>query len=56
MTSTERKKEKEESLLENSYKNIYARDRTALHYAVEAKTVKLLVEKGANVNAADVEG
>ncbi|MFP3023196.1 MAG: ankyrin repeat domain-containing protein, partial [Wolbachia sp.] len=30
--------------------------RTALHYAVEAKTVKLLVEKGANVNAADVEG
>ncbi|WP_343289089.1 ankyrin repeat domain-containing protein [Wolbachia endosymbiont of Encarsia formosa] len=46
-------------LLENSYKNIYARDeneRTALHYAVEAKTVKLLVEKGVNVNAADVGG
>ncbi|WP_341813313.1 ankyrin repeat domain-containing protein [Wolbachia endosymbiont (group B) of Germaria angustata] len=53
------KKGKEESLLENSYKNIYARDkngRTALHYAVEVKTVKLLVEKGANVNAKDVEG
>nr|WP_253308987.1 ankyrin repeat domain-containing protein [Rickettsia endosymbiont of Ceutorhynchus assimilis] len=50
---------KEESLLENSYKNIYARDengRTALHYAVDAKTVKLLVEKGVNVNAADVKG
>ncbi|WP_353286453.1 ankyrin repeat domain-containing protein [Wolbachia endosymbiont (group A) of Crataerina pallida] len=46
-------------LLENSYKNIYARDengRTALHYAVEVKTVKLLVEKGVNVNAADVKG
>ncbi|BAA89654.1 gp29 [Wolbachia phage WO] len=46
-------------LLENSFKSIYARDkkeRTDLHYAVEAKTVKLLVEKGANVNAADVEG
>jgi len=46
-------------LLENSYKNIYARDengRTALHYAVEAKTVRLLVEKGVNVNAADVKG
>ncbi len=53
------KKEKEESLLENSYKNIYARDengRTALHYAVDAKTVRLLVEKGANVNAEDVKG
>ncbi|NGZ19969.1 MULTISPECIES: ankyrin repeat domain-containing protein [unclassified Wolbachia] len=53
------KKGKEESLLEYSYKNIYARDekgRTALHYAVDAKTVKLLIEKGANVNAADVEG
>ncbi|MFJ5423195.1 ankyrin repeat domain-containing protein [Wolbachia endosymbiont of Drosophila barbarae] len=50
---------KEESLLENSFKNIYARDekgRTALHYAVEVKTVELLVKKGANVNAADVEG
>ncbi len=47
------------SLLENLYKNIYARDkngRTALHYAVEVKTVELLVEKGANVNAADVKG
>lgn len=44
-------------LLENSYKNIYARDengRTALHYAINAKTVRLLVEKGVNVNAADV--
>ncbi|WP_349966972.1 ankyrin repeat domain-containing protein [Wolbachia endosymbiont of Armadillidium arcangelii] len=50
------KKEKEESLLENSFKNIYERDRTALHYAVDAKTVRVLVEKGANVNAADVEG
>ncbi|WP_353279095.1 ankyrin repeat domain-containing protein [Wolbachia endosymbiont (group A) of Cydia amplana] len=50
------KKGKEESLLENSFKNIYARDRIALHYAVEAKTVKLLVEKGANVNVADAEG
>ncbi|WP_353280143.1 ankyrin repeat domain-containing protein [Wolbachia endosymbiont (group B) of Silvanus unidentatus] len=53
------KKGKEESLLENSYKNIYARDengRTVLHYAVDAKTVRLLVEKGVNVNAADVEG
>ncbi|WP_264337597.1 ankyrin repeat domain-containing protein [Wolbachia endosymbiont (group B) of Dolichovespula media] len=50
------KKGKEESLLENSFKNIYARDRIALHYAVDAKTVKLLVEKGANVNVADAEG
>lgn len=53
------KKGKEESLLENSFKNIYARDekgRTALHYAVEVKTVELLVKKGANVNAKDVEG
>ncbi|WP_264685662.1 MULTISPECIES: ankyrin repeat domain-containing protein [unclassified Wolbachia] len=43
-------------LLENSYKNIYARDRIALHYAIDAKTVRLLVEKGVNVNAADVGG
>ncbi|WP_353279935.1 ankyrin repeat domain-containing protein [Wolbachia endosymbiont (group A) of Ennomos erosarius] len=46
-------------LLENSYENIYERDekeRTALHYAVDAKTVKLLVEKGVNVNAEDVKG
>ncbi|WP_353274072.1 ankyrin repeat domain-containing protein [Wolbachia endosymbiont (group A) of Ennomos erosarius] len=53
------KKEKEESLLENSCKNIYERDengRTVLHYAVDAKTVSLLVEKGVNVNVADVEG
>lgn len=53
------KKEKEESLLENSCKNIYERDengRTVLHYAVDAKTVRILVKKGANVNAADVEG
>ncbi|KAG8174678.1 hypothetical protein JTE90_027148 [Oedothorax gibbosus] len=27
-----------------------------LHYAVDAKTVRLLVEKGANVNAKDIEG
>ncbi|WP_419214424.1 ankyrin repeat domain-containing protein [Wolbachia endosymbiont of Rhagoletis cingulata] len=43
-------------LLENSFKSIYARDRTALHYAVDAKTVRVLVEKGVNVNAADVGG
>lgn len=50
---------KEESLLENSFKNIYERDekeRTALHYAIDAKTVRVLVEKGVDVNAADVEG
>lgn len=50
---------KEESLLENSFKNIYERDekgRTALHYAVEVKTVRLLIEKGVDVNAADVRG
>lgn len=50
---------KEESLLENSFKSIYARDekeRTVLHYAVDAKTVRVLVEKGANVNAADARG
>ncbi len=54
------KKEKSaKELLENSYKNIYARDekgRTVLHYVINAKTVKLLVEKGANVNAADARG
>ncbi|WP_264704369.1 ankyrin repeat domain-containing protein [Wolbachia endosymbiont (group B) of Apotomis betuletana] len=56
------KKEKEKSakeLLENSCKNIYERDekgRTALHYAVDAKTVRLLVEKGVNVNATDIGG
>ncbi|WP_254230072.1 ankyrin repeat domain-containing protein [Wolbachia pipientis] len=46
-------------LLENSFKNIYERDekgRTALHYSVDAKTVRLLVEKGADVNAKDVGG
>ncbi|WP_065095079.1 MULTISPECIES: ankyrin repeat domain-containing protein [unclassified Wolbachia] len=50
---------KDESLLENSFKNIYERDekgRTALHYAVEVKTVRLLIEKGVDVNAADVRG
>ncbi|WP_264953802.1 ankyrin repeat domain-containing protein [Wolbachia endosymbiont (group A) of Endotricha flammealis] len=50
---------KEESLLENLFKSIYERDekgRTVLHYAVDAKTVRFLVEKGANVNAADVGG
>ncbi|AGJ98555.1 Ankyrin repeat domain protein [Wolbachia endosymbiont of Drosophila simulans wNo] len=45
-----------EELLENSHENIYARDEKELHYAVDAKTVKLLVEKGANVNAADARG
>ncbi|QTG98260.1 ankyrin repeat domain-containing protein [Wolbachia endosymbiont of Rhagoletis indifferens] len=43
-------------LLENSYKNIYARDEKELHYAINAKTVRVLVEKGVNVNAADVGG
>ena len=46
-------------LLENSYKNIYERNekgRTALHYAVDAKIVRVLVEKGVNVNAADARG
>ncbi|KDB19173.1 ankyrin repeat domain-containing protein [Wolbachia endosymbiont of Glossina morsitans morsitans] len=50
---------KDTSLLENSFKNIYERDekgRTALHYAVEVKTVRLLIEKGVDVNAADVRG
>ncbi|WP_265039211.1 ankyrin repeat domain-containing protein [Wolbachia endosymbiont (group A) of Yponomeuta plumbellus] len=45
-----------EELLENSHENIYARDEKELHYAVDAKTVELLVEKGANVNAKDIEG
>ncbi|WP_353282514.1 ankyrin repeat domain-containing protein [Wolbachia endosymbiont (group A) of Myopa testacea] len=47
------------SLLENSFKSVYERDengRTVLHYAVDAKTVRLLAEKGANVNAVDVGG
>ena len=50
---------KDKSLLENSFKNIYERDekgRTALHYAVEVKIVRLLIEKGVDVNAADVRG
>nr|WP_253308811.1 ankyrin repeat domain-containing protein [Rickettsia endosymbiont of Ceutorhynchus assimilis] len=50
---------KEKSLLESSFKNIYERDekgRTALHYAIDAKTVRLLIEKGADVNAKDVGG
>ncbi|WP_353285777.1 ankyrin repeat domain-containing protein [Wolbachia endosymbiont (group A) of Rhorus exstirpatorius] len=50
---------KEKSLLESSFKNIYARDekgRTALHCAIDAKTVRLLIEKGVNVNAADARG
>ncbi|MFP3016984.1 MAG: ankyrin repeat domain-containing protein [Wolbachia sp.] len=46
---------KEESLLENSFKNI-KETKKELHYAVDAKTVRFLVEKGANVNAADVGG
>ncbi|CAI5594292.1 MULTISPECIES: ankyrin repeat domain-containing protein [Wolbachia] len=52
------KKEKEDELkelLENSGKNIKG-TKKELHYAVDGKTVSLLVEKGANVNAADVEG
>ncbi|AOV88194.1 ankyrin, partial [Wolbachia endosymbiont of Drosophila incompta] len=52
------KKEKEDALkelLENSGKNM-KRTKKELHYAVDGKTVSLLVEKGANVNAADVEG
>ncbi|MBA8753883.1 MULTISPECIES: ankyrin repeat domain-containing protein [Wolbachia] len=59
MVKLDKKEKSAKELLENSYKNIYERDekgRTALHYAVDAKTVRLLVEKGANVNAADVEG
>lgn len=59
MVKLDKKEKSAKELLENSYKNIYERDekrRTVLHYAVEAKTVRLLVEKGANVNAADVEG
>lgn len=52
------KKEKEDALkelLENSGKNI-KETKKELHYAVDAKTVRLLVEKGANVNAADARG
>ncbi|MFT4314690.1 MAG: ankyrin repeat domain-containing protein [Wolbachia pipientis] len=45
---------KEESLLENFFKK--KETKMELHYAVDAKTVKLLVEKGVNVNAADVKG
>ncbi|WP_353286517.1 ankyrin repeat domain-containing protein [Wolbachia endosymbiont (group A) of Crataerina pallida] len=59
MVKLDKKEKSAKELLENSYKNIYERDekgRTALHYAIDAKTVRLLVEKGANVNAADVEG
>ncbi|WP_265035347.1 MULTISPECIES: ankyrin repeat domain-containing protein [unclassified Wolbachia] len=46
---------KEKLLLENSYKNI-KETKMELHYAIDAKTVRLLVEKGANVNAADARG
>ncbi|MBV2145482.1 MAG: ankyrin repeat domain-containing protein [Wolbachia endosymbiont of Pissodes strobi] len=59
MVKLDKKGKSAKELLENSYKNIYERDeneRTVLHYAVDAKTVKLLVEKGANVNAADARG
>ncbi|WP_264954019.1 MULTISPECIES: ankyrin repeat domain-containing protein [unclassified Wolbachia] len=42
-------------LSENSYKNI-KETKMELHYAIDAKTVRLLIEKGANVNAADVGG
>ncbi|BET37353.1 ankyrin repeat domain-containing protein [Wolbachia pipientis] len=45
---------KEKSLLESSFKK--KETKRELHYAVDAKTVRLLVEKGANVNAADIEG
>lgn len=45
---------KEKSLLESSFKK--KETKRELHYAVDAKTVRLLVEKGANVNAKDVEG
>lgn len=44
---------KGESLLENSFKNVKEMKKE-LHYAVDTKTVRFLVEKGANVNAADV--
>ncbi|MFT4314830.1 MAG: ankyrin repeat domain-containing protein [Wolbachia pipientis] len=45
---------KEESLLENFFKK--KETKMELHYAVDAKTVRLLVEKGVNVNAADARG
>ncbi|QJT96625.1 ankyrin repeat domain-containing protein [Wolbachia endosymbiont of Diaphorina citri] len=45
---------KEKSLLESSFKK--KETKRELHYAVDAKTVRLLVKKGANVNAKDVEG
>ncbi|WP_353283950.1 ankyrin repeat domain-containing protein [Wolbachia endosymbiont (group A) of Lypha dubia] len=59
MVKLDKKEKSAKELLENSFKNIYERDekgRTVLHYAVDAKTVRLLVEKGANVNAADARG
>ncbi|WP_341823276.1 ankyrin repeat domain-containing protein [Wolbachia endosymbiont (group A) of Agelastica alni] len=59
MVKLDKKEKSAKGLLENSFKSICERDkrgRTVLHYAVDAKTVRLLVEKGANVNAADVEG
>ncbi|XP_066251422.1 serine/threonine-protein phosphatase 6 regulatory ankyrin repeat subunit A-like [Euwallacea similis] len=59
MVKLGKKEQSAKELLENSFKNIYERDEkgiTALHYAVDAKIVRLLVEKGANVNAADVGG
>jgi ankyrin repeat protein len=60
------KKEREEfkklwkKVLDNSIENINKKDtkgRTMLHYAVgmpDPKKVRLLIEKGANINAADV--
>nr|CAL36976.1 ankyrin domain protein PK2 [Wolbachia endosymbiont of Culex pipiens] len=44
----------EKSLLESSFKK--KETKRELHYAVDAKTVRVLVEKGVNVNAADVGG
>ncbi|MDG7056601.1 MAG: ankyrin repeat domain-containing protein [Wolbachia endosymbiont of Penenirmus auritus] len=49
-------------LKKNSYENINEKDkkgRTILHYAVREsgpKTVRLLIEKGADINSADVGG